>query len=670
MSKRLILLAAATFGLSFTSAAADAPASDWHIAGPFGGSAKSVALDPKNPNTVLAGGMNSLLFRSQDGGETWQLLDFPKRNLSEVTCVLVDPSDSKHYLAGIISADGGGLFDSPDEGRTWTPVKGVENFGVRSLVSAPSKPTRFISGTLRGVMMSDDSGKTWTRISDPQNAEMQGITAVAVDPTNPDIIYAGTSHLPWKTMDGGKSWQSIHTGMIDDSDVFSLYVDRANPQDIFASACSGIYSSANRGDQWKKLLGIPNTSRRTHVIRIDPSNPSVVFAGTTTGLFKSTNSGGTWKTLNSAQVNSMVFDPAQTGEIYMAMEYEGVGKTNNDGESISLTNRGFVDRNISSVTAAGGKLVAIEPQLGDSTGLFISTDHGANWTQMQDVKGLLGVHLKSVTGFPNEDKLLLAAAPRGLYKTLDGGVLWKPLPIKLIVAEAPAAAKVTAHATKGHAVAHAKAVAKPIQKLKTITPSEFFGIYTIQSGTRSVVLCATDLGLLKSGDNGERWTLAELPGASSVTGLFAAPNSDGRLFARATAGLYFSNDFGDHWAKFNFPLSTGDINDIAIPVSHDLPLLVATRLGLYTTADNGKNWYANLGGIPASTVTSVLYAGDGKTAYAIEYGRLYQTHDAGTSWGLVPSALPTTRIRQLWMPDYTTARLYGITTDLGILFRN
>ena len=66
---------------SFKLAAADAPSSDWHIAGPFGGSAKSVALDPKNPNILLAGAMNSLLFKSQDRGESWQLLNFPKRLL-------------------------------------------------------------------------------------------------------------------------------------------------------------------------------------------------------------------------------------------------------------------------------------------------------------------------------------------------------------------------------------------------------------------------------------------------------------------------------------------------------------------------------------------------------------------------------------------------------------
>ena len=671
MLKRPLSLAAVALTVSaFLCLAADAPSSDWHIAGPFGGSAKSVGLDPKNPNVLLAGAMNSLLYRSQDGGETWQLLNFPKRNLSEVTCVLVDPSDSHHYMAGIISADGGGLFDSADEGKTWTSVKGVDNFGVRSLISAPSKPTRFISGTLHGVMLSEDSGKTWTRISDPQNAEMQGITAVAVDPQNPDIIYAGTSHLPWKSTDGGKTWESIHNGMIDDSDVFSLYVDGANPQDIFASACSGIYSSANRGDMWKKLIGIPNSSRRTHVIRKDPTNPTIIFAGTTTGLFKSANSGTSWRTLNSAQVNSMVFDPAKAGAIYMAMEYEGIGRTNNAGENIALSNNGFVDRSISSVTRSGSKLIAVEPQLGESSGVFVSTDRGDTWKQMENVKGLLGAHLKAVAGMPNDEKVLLAAAPRQLYKSVDSGAVWKPLPMKLIVEESLAAAKVTKTVKGKRPVARAHVAAKPAQKLKSVVPSEFFGLYTVRSGTKDVVFAATDLGLFKSSDAGERWTLAELPSALGVTGLFVAPNSDGRLFARAANALYFSNDFGDHWTKYNFPLPATDINDIAMPVSHESPLLVATRVGLYTTVDNGGSWYANAGGMPASTVSSVLYAGETKTAYAVEYGRLYQSADAGTTWNLVPSSLPTTRIRQLWMPDYTTNRLYGITTDLGILFRN
>ena len=61
----------------------------------------------------------------------------------------------------------------------------------------------------------------------------------------------------------------------------------------------------------------------------------------------------------------------------MAMEYEGIGKTSNDGENISLSNKGFVDRSISAVAQMGSKLlVALEPQLGESTGVFWSQGPG------------------------------------------------------------------------------------------------------------------------------------------------------------------------------------------------------------------------------------------------------------------------------------------------------
>ena len=70
--------------------------------------------------------------------------------------------------------------------------------------------------------------------------------SLAIDPLDPNVVYAGTWHLPWKTTDGGKNWQSIKEGIIDDSDVFSIIIDPANPNLVFASACSGIYKSVER----------------------------------------------------------------------------------------------------------------------------------------------------------------------------------------------------------------------------------------------------------------------------------------------------------------------------------------------------------------------------------------------------------------------------------------
>ena len=65
----------------------------------------------------------------------------------------------------------------------------------------------------------------------------------------PNVIYAGTWHLPWKTTDGGATWTSIKQGIIEDSDVFSILVDPKQPKVVYLSACSGIYKSEDGGGE-------------------------------------------------------------------------------------------------------------------------------------------------------------------------------------------------------------------------------------------------------------------------------------------------------------------------------------------------------------------------------------------------------------------------------------
>ncbi len=63
----------------------------------------------------------------------------------------------------------------------------------------------------------------WQRIS-LSDGIVKNIESIAVDPKDPNVVYAGTWHLAWKTSDGGANWQHINKGMIDDSDVFSIIV--------------------------------------------------------------------------------------------------------------------------------------------------------------------------------------------------------------------------------------------------------------------------------------------------------------------------------------------------------------------------------------------------------------------------------------------------------------
>ncbi len=150
------------------------------------------------------------------------------------------------------------------------------------------------------------------------------------------------------------------------------------------------------------------------------------------GLFRSVNNGTSWKTLTDTQVNSLAFVPSQPNEVYLALEYEGVGRSQNGGENINLVNTGFVDRVISSVTVSGKNFVAVERQDGEASGIFVSNDRGESWAQIHETKGLIGVHLNAVAGVPSEDRILLAAASHQMYKSIDAGLSWKPMPVRLV----------------------------------------------------------------------------------------------------------------------------------------------------------------------------------------------------------------------------------------------
>ncbi len=660
------LLVSASLGL-----AADAPSSEmWHVAGPWGGTATSVAVDPKNPQVILAGARNSLLFQSENAGDTWRALPLPKRQFGEVATILVDPLDNRHYLVGMVGSDQGGLFQSADAGATWTLSPDLSGFGVRAIAASPSDPTRFAAASLHGVFLSTDSGKTWRKISDPENLEMRATSAVAFDVKNPDIIYAGTSHLPWRTSDGGKTWESIHVGMIDDSDVFSIAVDKAIPEHIFASACSGIYASLDRGEQWHKLQGIPNTHRRTHIIRQDPGDPAVIYAGTTLGLFRSEDRGVTWKQLSHEQVNWLAFDPVDPHRMYLAIEAEGLLTSTDRGVTLKPLNDGFVDRRLNATTVSGDRLVAVEAHSGETSALFVSSDKGEHWNRLGKSMGLEGAHLEHITGFPNDAKVLFGSTPHRLFKSTDAGLTWKPAVVMVQT-------KTTSVRTsKAYVSKTGKKIPAETKTVVTLGPAHAFpfhvvnGLYTVHSGKQNYVFVATDHGLVSTIDGGTKWEVVEVPGTEGVNSLYIAPSSDGRMIARG-ASLFFSEDFGQHWESIGFPRDPALINQIALSGDPSAPWLAALQDGLFQSSDKGQHWYRINSGVPASTFNSVVYSpAEPAVAYAVGFGQLYESRDSGGSWASLSDGKSEFSIRRLWIPDGYGDKLFGLTNEFGLVFRN
>ena len=400
-------------------------ASDWQLIGPEGGNVRSLAYDPNQPNRVLLGTSAGQIFVSEDGGSSWAFFAHLGKGEDYVLDhVVFDPTNSAViYVAGwdLFDDTEGGVFRSDDGGRNWRELKATHGKSIRALAMAPSDHNTLVIGALDGVFRSRDGGATWERIS-PENhvaienhSSLRNFVSVAIDPRDPDTIYAGTRHLPWKTIDGGATWHNLKEGILDDSDVFSIIIDPKVPSRVYASACSGIYKSDNGAELFHRVQGLPHSAIRTRVLKQDPQRPAIVYAGTTGGLWKTLDGGAKWSLVTSDDVivNDVLIDPRNPDHVLVATDYRGV-LASNDGFAHHITsNRGFSHRAVGGVvvdrkdpnrlyagvlndkslggaslspTTAGKTLAAIQSRPGerdilslqqaDNGALFVGTNHG------------------------------------------------------------------------------------------------------------------------------------------------------------------------------------------------------------------------------------------------------------------------------------------------------
>src|SRR5271169_3519868 len=396
---------------SLACACAIAPSAEaqvWQAVGPAGGDVRALASDPSHPEMLYLGTTDGAIFASRDGGADWEQGGAVGENQEAViTAIIVDPRNSAWLYAATwtreTAGEGGGVFLSDDGGKSWCD-SGLSGHAVRALAQSASDPGVLVAGALDGVFLSHDSGKSWEKITPAGDTDLRNFDSLAIDPRNPQIIYAGTFHLPWKTSDGGKHWTPIHAGMIDDSDVLSLTLDARNPQRIIASACSGIYRSDDGGAAWEKIEGIPYSTRRTPVIRQDASNPANLYAGTTEGLWKTSDGGTSWRRISprSWVINSMVILPrggeAQAG-VLLGTEQHGVLASDDGGASFHASNAGFHHHRIVSLAVdprdPGHAAAVVENA---PNGLLMTEDGGRNWLPMS--AGLDGDAVRQIFSSP------------------------------------------------------------------------------------------------------------------------------------------------------------------------------------------------------------------------------------------------------------------------------
>jgi photosystem II stability/assembly factor-like uncharacterized protein len=564
----------------------------WTVAGPAGGDARAFAAAPGDPSHLYLGTTNSWLYESKDGGASWsRLAKIDPIDGFVLDSIVVDASDPATLFVGAWKdSANGGLWVSHDGGHSWTEPADLKGQSIHALAQAHSDARILFAGTLKGVYRSKDTGATWQQISPAGDREIHEVESLAVDPGNPDVVYAGTWHLPWKTTDGGKNWRSIKQGLIVDSDVFSIIIDPEHTRTVYLSACSGIYKSESAGQLFHKIQGIPSEARRTRALMQDPENRAVVYAGTTEGLYKTLNGGRTFARMTDADVvvNAVYVDPRDAKHVLLATDRGGVLASTDAGATFTQSNQGLSERKVAALLVDGSDPARLYAGLVNDKnygGVFRSQDGGTSWHQVgkgldgRDVFALAQTKDGTVVAGTNDGIFVLdpptgnaAGAAASGSATADAALTWEP---KNTIANT--VLKTTTEKAKGQRVNVEKTVKAPVIELT--------GRVNALDVSGDAWAASTDAGLLTSRDQGATWQGGPVMGASN----YISVTVNGKTIAAAQPnGVVLSSDGGRTWWPVGLPTMLTRIHSALL--TPDGTLWLGAREGVYFSTDLGKSW--------------------------------------------------------------------------------
>jgi len=356
----------------------------------------------------------------------------------------------------------------------WRMIGPFRGGRTRAAAGVPDQPNIFYVGQVDGgVWKSTDYGRTWSPIFDEEDT--QSIGAIAVAPSDSNIIYVASGeglHRPdlsigngiYRSSDAGKTW--THLGLHDGQQIPAIAVDPTNPNELFAAVLGhpygpnderGIFRSEDGGQTWSKVLFKDENTGGSDVL-IDPKNPEVVYAslwdarlgpwedknnyeGTNGGLFKSIDGGTTWKQLTNGlpadlvQINVAiaVSDP-QRLYATVSTKAEGAYGSNKGlgvyrSDDAGLNWQRITDDPRPAMKIGGGDLPVpvVDPQNPDivySTSIVTckSTDGGKTWISLRGAPG--GDDYQNLWINPRNPRILLLVSDQGAVISVNDGESW------------------------------------------------------------------------------------------------------------------------------------------------------------------------------------------------------------------------------------------------------
>lgn len=529
----------------FLTTGAHAGVNSWTQRGPHGGAVFRIIAHPTDANVAYAA-TESTVYKSSDGGSTWRRVPQSFGN-GYVDKILLDPSNPDRLY---VTASATGLWRSNDGGDSFerlvaTPASLSADAPFALAISSDGNSIYYNTSTSKFFRSTDGGASFSERTLMPDF----GMTLI-VDPNDGAIVYAGGYSRLMKTSNGGDTWVTLNTPGGSPT-IYTMALIPGSPNQLWTTTAAGISGSSDDGTSWSAPM-YPN-----YQLFSDPAVPGILYAGPNNGagiLYR--YSAGNWTAMPMAPSRLFaVGTSASNSQKLLAASPLGIFSSTNTGATWSRSDDGLDGVVVRQLATGGGRVYSAgdydEIGIGDaSEGLLLRSIHAPELPYGSARTRAIGAH-------PTDPNIILAAwSDAGLRRSTDGGISWQDGPANLASSGVHAIAFdprdpqiVWLYATtpsSGHVyrsddggltfspVGSGVPSAMPTQLL--VDPRNSSHLFLVTSYT------PPNSGVFRSADGGVTWTKV-LP-STGVTSVAIDPFDSARIYAVASGTVQISNDNG------------------------------------------------------------------------------------------------------------------------------
>ncbi len=564
----------------------------------------------------------------------------------------------------------------------------------------PTNPsTIYIGPANGGVWKSTDNGVNWLPLTDDQPSMSMG--SIAIDPSNPNIIYAGTGEATYsgasyygrgllKSTDAGATWQHITAGLPSSSYFSRIKIRPNNPTQLLAAlGTSGLYRSTNSGLNWTLLL-----SGRCDDVVFTFTGDTAFAVGSGTGFRRSLDGGQSFSAFGTGLGTGTRahFDLCLSQPAFMYASVHGsntvnVYKSTNSGAnwtqlstSSSFQNQGgqaWYDL-YCRVNPANPNIVFI-----GTIDIWRTTD-GTNFTNITNGYQGGSVHVDQHYLFfhPTNPSTLISCNDGGIWRSTDSGNNFTNLNQTLTLTQFY---RIAASPTSPSRILGGTQDNGTQQTYSSLNWAAAYGgdggevcFNPMVANDQNIIGETQNGGLFRTTNGGTSWVDATSGLSMSENVAWVAPiikhPTISSYFFVARQRVYRSTDYGASWNAVSGNVNgSSAVREMAISKTNPQILYATTGSSIFLSTDGGVTFTNKTSGLPSRTITSVnIHPADENIALltfsGFGTGKVYKTTNMGNTWFSISGNLPHSPVNDgfIYIYDNMNPNTYFVATDIGV----